>query len=428
MQSRPAGPGPDGAMSRRSLLKLAGVGALGFGALSLTGCGRNPADPAGSDTSTVFTSWTLGNENQAPQLTAMLDEFAAANSVSVGTMNYPYHQYLDQIVLKARSGKLSGVLHLDEEWLSTLATAGVLRTVASLYDASLYPDVVDDSGVYRGRRLSMPWAYSGIGLVSNGELLAEAGVGGQELTTREGFYRALKKIKALDPSIVPYAPSTHVQQIKDIIPWMWAFGGTIVRNGTVTLGDEGSLETLDYWKRLLDEGLIQAGMLREDARTLFGQGRAAIYDDAPQAIRVIPDQSPDAGIEAKMAPVPRPGGLCLAWSQPLVVLDDSPASAALAQYLSTDEGALQTAFEVIGQPPALSSASARPWITGNAFLQRWNEMVLPQARTNPLWTFPAATAAQTRFNEEVEAALAGVKSASSAMRTAREDLQTMLTI
>lgn len=413
-------------LSRRSLLGLIGLGAATAGMMTLTGCSSGGSSAAGSDTETQFTSWILGDDKQGPQIKQLLDSFGQSKSVTVSTNTYPYQQYMDQIVLKARNRDITGVAHIDEEWLSTLATAGVLQSVDGIFDSSKYSSAVNDSGVYKGTRYGMPWAYSAIGLVGNSEVLKEAGVDPNALTTPEGFLDALRAIKRADSSIVPYAPCTNVKQVKDIIPWMWAFGSSIVDGDQVTLGDDGSVKALDFWKQLLDEGLIQAGTLREETRTLFAQGKAAIYDDAPQAIGVIPKQSPDSGIADKMVPVARPGGDSLSWSQPVVLFDTGKASSQLAEFLSTDDGALQTAFEVSGQPPALESATQQPWIAQSAFYQRWNQETLPHARRNPLWAFPSASAAQTRLNEEVEAALSGAKSASAAMATAKDDLQGLL--
>jgi ABC-type glycerol-3-phosphate transport system substrate-binding protein len=79
-----------------------------------------------------------------------------------------------------------------------------------------------------------------------------------------------------------------------------------------------------------------------------------------------------------------------------------------------------------GQPPATIEGTQADWFTSNEFYKAWNEQVTPRSRRNPFWDFPSASAAQTVFNEQVEAALAGSGSAAAALAAAADELQGML--
>ncbi|MBK7819744.1 MAG: extracellular solute-binding protein [Tessaracoccus sp.] len=418
-------------ISRRQALGLSA--AIGAGALAA--CGGNPAENGGPTStgdaakSVEFTSWIFGSDTAGPKLRAIGETFTSQTGIQVKDSAYPYLQYLDQVVLKARSGSISGIAHIDEEWMSTLITAGALKEIPSSVSMDPYPENVASTGLFQGTRYGVPWTHSALGLVANSELLAAAGVT-EHPTTIDGFTDMLRALKRTDSSLVPYCPATSVQQLKDMVPWMWAFGSPIVQDATVTLGDEGSLAAVDYWKMLLDEGLIQAGMVRDDMRTLFAQGKVAIYDDAPQAIGIIPGQSSDPDIAGKMVPFTRPGkegpGDTLLWSQPLVAFETGAAELKLMQFLSTDDGALRAAFEMNGQPPATVEGTQADWFTSNEFYKVWNERVTPRSRRNPFWDFPSASAAQTVFNEQVEAALAGSGGAAAALAAAADELQGML--
>ncbi|PPF42702.1 ABC transporter substrate-binding protein [Pseudoclavibacter sp. AY1F1] len=417
-------------VSRRALL-AGGLSAAALGVLALAGCTPSGGGSSGGGAkSTSMTSFLFG-QGSAPALRETLSAFGTATGVEVTENTYPYLQYLNQLVLKARSGNVTGVAHIDEEWLSTLASAGLLKDLSGVIDSALYPENVLTSGSYEGTRYAMPWTQSAIGMVGNTELLQAANVDPAALQTIDQFTAALRAIKALDSSLVPYAPCTSVEQLKDMVPWMWAFGSPIVADGAVTLGDEGSIAALDYWKLLLDEDLIQAGVVRDDARTLFAQKRAAIYDDAPQAYGVIPPQSSDAEIASKMLPIARPAapggaGMNLVWSQPLVAFDDGEATRELLTYLSTDLNGLQRMFEASGQAPTTDEALDAAWFTDNQFNTQWNDTIAAASAVNPLWGFPSATAAQQLYNEQVEAALKGSVSASEAMKNAAEGLKDLL--
>ncbi|KWX60689.1 ABC transporter substrate-binding protein [Mycobacterium sp. NAZ190054] len=411
-------------LSRRSAL------ALSLGAVGAAFMGCSSSDSAIADGKAVnFTSWVFGTSGAGPTNEAV-NRFEQRSGIAVRTRSYPYEQYLNQLVLKSRSGNASGLVHIDEEWMSTLVTAGVLADIGPLVDTARYPDFVRAAGTYRGTRYAIPWTQSAIGIVSNAGLCQQFGVDIGTIRTIDSFTQALRTIKRAEPSLIPYLPCTDVTQLKDILPWMWAFGSPILTDGTLTLGDEGSVQAVEYWKMLIDEGLIQAGIIRDDARTLFGQQRAVFYDDAPQAIGVVPKRASDPDIADKMRPIARPArdglGHNLVWSQPLVALSEGPAVEALMQYMSTDEAALQIMFEEAGQPPATVQALESSWFSNNGFYTDWNAVVAPASRVNPLWSFPKATAAQQHFDECIEAALGGTVPVSQALRDAKEGLQEQL--
>lgn len=422
MRERHSSTGP--MLSRRGALAL-GLGAVG---VTLVGCAGS--DRAITDGRAVnFTSWVFGTSGAGP-LTEAVSGFEQAGGVTVRGRSYPYEQYLNQLVLKSRSGNTTGVVHIDEEWMSTLVTAGVLTDLGAKVDEARYPEYVRAAGKYRGVRYAMPWTQSAIGIVANAEMARNLGVDIGQIRSVDAFTEALRTIKRADRSTIPYLPCTDVTQLKDMIPWMWSFGARILEGGRPALGDPGSVQAVEYWKRLLDEGLIQSGIIRDDARTLFGQGRAVFYDDAPQAIGVVPKRASDPDIATKMRPLPRPAqrgsGQNLVWSQPLVALSGGSAVDALLQYMSTDERALRIMFEEAGQPPATAAALRSDWFAGDPFYAKWNAVVAPASRINPLWNFPKATAAQQIFDESIEAALKGVSPVRQALAEANEGLRDQL--
>lgn len=406
---------------------LAGMAGVAAAPLVLTGCGGD--DPGTASGNATLTSWVFGQKG-APALRDVVEGFADSTGTKVEEGTFPYLQYLNQVVLKARGGNMKGVAHIDEEWLSALASAGALKDLSKHVDTGLYPDTVVAGGQYKGVRYAMPWTQSAIGMIGNSELLGELGVDVAKVSSPDDFKAALQAIHKADASLVPYAPCTSVEQLKDMIPWMQSFGSKVVDGENVVLGDEGSIAAIEFWKGLLDEGLIQGGVVRDDARTLFAQKKAVIYDDAPQAYGVVPPQSDDADLGDKMLPLRRPATATpanLVWSQPLVAFDEDESTIALLKYMSTDMAALKSMFEASGQPPATKEAIEADWFAGNAFNKSWIDTVAGDAVANPLWAFPSATAAQTLFNEAVETALKGTVSAADAMKTAKEGLTELLT-
>lgn len=410
---------------RRSFLRIGAAGALlaGFAACST-------ADRNLTASSLPFTSWGFAETRSSKATRKACDVYTESTGLTVDERVYPYDKYLNQLVLAARGGRMTGVVHIDEEWMSALATADVIKDLDAHVDTALYPEVIDRTGTYGGVRYATPWTQSALGIVTNGPMLRDLGIDTSTLSDIDGFTQALRRIKESDASLIPYAPCSAVTQLKDFIPWIWAFGGTVYERGEVTLGDKGSKDALDYWKMLLDDGLIQAGMDREGARTLFAQQRTPIYDDAPQAIGVIPPQSNDPDIASKMEVLRRPArngeGQNLIWSQPLVALDESDTTLEALRIFSTDLRIQQIAFEGLGNPPTTIEAIESPWFAGDSFHERWNRVVVASSRRNPLWDFPIASSAQRAHDEAIERGLRGTVSSTRALKEGKEALMELL--
>lgn len=395
----------------------------------LASCSHSAGQSGSQGETLAFTSWTFSGRAANP-LEAASALFTEATGVSIEEKVYPFDQYLNQLVLSARGGRMTGIVHIDEEWMSTLATAGVIESLDALVDESQFPEVVRGAGTYQGTRFGMPWTQSAIGLVANEQLLQDLGIDTSSVRTIDDFTAMLRQIQEEDSSLIPYAPCTDVTQLKDFIPWVWAFGGEIYDGNEVTLGDQASRQALDHWKMLLDESLIQPGIDREASRTLFAQERTPIYDDAPQAIGVIPSQSGDPDIAEKMGPLPRPAldgeGANLMWSQPLVALDGSPRTLEALEFFGTDIDALEAVFQGLGNPPTISEALEAPWFTDIEFHARWISDVMVNARRNPLWEFPIATSAQRALDEAIERGLRGSVSTTAALAEGKEALDELL--
>src|SRR5690606_22036348 len=95
-----------------------------------------------------------------------------------------------------------------------------------------------------GVQYGLPWATASIGMVANQELLEAAGV--TEIpATVEQFEAALEALQAYNADVIPYAGMTDVAQLKDIIPWIWTFGGDVFdAEGNVTLTSDETIAAL----------------------------------------------------------------------------------------------------------------------------------------------------------------------------------------
>ncbi|GAA2878093.1 extracellular solute-binding protein [Streptosporangium fragile] len=417
-------------LSRRDALRLLGLAA---GASALAACAPDAsggAPAAGGDAAAKtfsFTSWSLNEEAQKAAVQSIVDAYAAANKVTINTASFPYNEYLNQITLKLRGGQLTGAIQLDVAWLGALAAMGRLTDLGAQAAKGGYTEAALKSGQLGGKQYGLPWTTGSIGLIANTEILEKAGIEEMPATVEE-FEAALRKVKALGGGVVPYAAATKAAQLKDILPWMRTFGSPLLEGDTITIGDEGSVAAVEWYKKLYDDKLIAPDVDRFDARALFSQGKAAFYDDAIIARGVVSAQAADKSLTEKMAPLPRPvlksgdTPQALLWGHVIVVVEGEGSQAAtdFALHTTSDTATTATFFEKVKMPPTTTAGLADPKVSGDTFTTEWTEKITKTASPNPFWRYAGYGQIETAIAEQVQAVLVGQSPAKDALAKAAE--------
>jgi multiple sugar transport system substrate-binding protein len=428
-----ASPLPNPAFTRRRALQLFGLGAA---TIALAGCaptgtsgaasgaaGLNGADP----TDFAFASWSLTEEAAKPALEAIIADYEKANGVSVKPTAFPYNEYINQLMLQVTGGQFTGAAHVDVAWLGSLAATGKLQDLSSLAKGRGYTDAALTAATFDGVQYALPWTIGAIGLVTNSEILGKVGVAPDAFpTTIDDFEKTLKDLKGLGGGLIPYAASTKAAQLKDILIWMQTFGSPLVDGDTITIGDDASIEAVAWYKSLYDQGLIAADVDRFDARSLFAQGRAAIYDDAPVGRGAVTGESPDPDLGSKLVPVSRPvlaagdTPRALVWGGAIAVVNGSGAATAgdFAQFATSDLDTILADYAVRGLPPATEEALSSDAIASDVFGSQFSERITANATSNPLWAFTAYSQIEAEVADRVQAVLVGSSSPKDAMKEA----------
>lgn len=421
-------------VSRRQALGLSG---LGLGALALSACGGSddggeaPSGESGEDFH--FTSFALSEDPPSSWLEETIAGYQEDNGLSITTTTDAYNDALNQILLRARGGEISGVVQLNLEWLAPMVATGQLVDLAEYASDVDYTEAALATGQLEDTQYGLPWTTAAIGLIANSELLEQAGVAETPVTLDE-FADALRAVKELGGDMVPYAASTEVAQLKDFIFWLETFGATLMEDGTCTLGDDPSVAAMEWYKEMYDEGLIAAGTDRNSARNLFSQGRTAFYDDAPIGASIVVANSPDSEIRSKMVPTSRPilaegdTPRALAWGNLLVVMDGPGAvsGAEFTQWITSDPEIALEYFEVTSSPPVTETGLADAAIQDDPFLAAFTEKITATASTSPLWAYPEYAQLETELAEAVQKALLGEQTPAEAMTGAGEAINSLL--
>lgn len=420
------------AMSRRTMLRAIG---LGGGATLLAACapsgggqeGGAPTSGGGGAATEDFSfaSWSLTEETPQAVIEANINAFADQADVTVNTVSYPYGEYLNQLMLQIRGGQFSGAVQLDIAWLGTLAALGRLQDLGELAEGRGYAESALVAGRYDGVQYGLPWTMGAIGLVANSDMLDSIGADAVPETI-EDFTEMLRELRSLD--VIPYAASTKVGQLKDVQVWMQTFGSPLLDDGRVSITDDGAIEALAWYKDLYDEGLIAADVDRFDARSLFAQGQAALYDDAPVGRAPVVADSPDPDLADKLLPAARPvinagdTPRALAWGHTVVVVDGDGAGTAgeFAQWLTSDEEVVVDYFNQLGLPPTTEVGLASDEVTNDEFVRHFTERITATATPSPLWTFSNYGQIDAVIAEHIQAVLIGRQTPAEAMAEAQE--------
>ncbi|MEW1863767.1 ABC transporter substrate-binding protein [Streptomyces sp. NPDC088194] len=423
--------GTETLLTRRSLLGLIGsaTGAALVGACAPSSSGSTHGDAQA--TGFGFTGWSLNEASSKDALNSLLATWAGNNHVKLRKTAFPYDNYLSQFTLQARGGELSGAAQMDIAWLGQAAALGRLVDLGTPAAQGGYTPAALTSGKADGVQYGLPWTTASIGLIANQDMLDQVGAKALPATI-DDFEALLTELKAT--GVTPYAGSTKVTQLKDIEPWIWTFGGSIIADGKVTLGDDGSVEAVTWYKKLYDKKLIAPDVDRFDARALFAQKKAAIYDDAISGRGAVAAASSDKELAKKLTPVPRPvvhagdTPQAMLWGHVLVVFKGTGSDRAtqLASWLTTDQAALTTWFEKTSYPPATTAGLARPDVAKDTYTSRWSSLITKTARPGPFWGYPKGAQMDTALATQVQAALTGQASPKHAMQQAASDIKALM--
>jgi len=397
----------------------AGLGGIAF-AGALVGCATDDSKSGGSGgsggsgkaTDFSFASWGMSEEATKPVLGAAVSSFAKSKDITIKTPSYPYNDYLNQLTLQVRGGQFTGAAQLDVAWITGLAALGKLRDLGSLTSGRGYTDASLKAGQVDGKQVGLPWTIAAIGLITNTEILDKAGIS-TPATTIDEFEDNLRALKGLGGGMIPYAASTKAAQLKDILVWMQTFGSPLIDGKKCTIGDEASIKAVTWYKKLFDAGLIAPDVDRAAARTLFAQGKTAMYDDAPVGKAGVVEASPDKSLADKMSSMARPvlksgdTPVEVLWGHLVTVVDGDGADTAgqFAQWLTSNEKQTVDYFTKLGLPPTTTKALAAPQVTSDTFVKDFTDRVTKNASAEPLWVFPQYGQMETAIAEQVQAVL-----------------------
>ena len=260
-----------------------------------------PAGDTGGETVTLeFTQWW---EPELPEgaFRALMDEFEAQNpGIKVELVSGPYSTTKEQVVAGAAAGTMSDVVGLDGAWVSdfvkqgSLASLTDLMTQAGFDDSELAAQIQLDGATYM-----IPVVNFVYPVFVNLDLMAAAGVANPP-TTRSEFADAAAKLTDGANNVSGWVLPLSLEQPNgiqnDVMSWVWASGGSMMKDGQPDLTNDAVRSAMEYIKGLYDAGVIAPGAfaLREqDKVEEFANGRVAMMISSLAHINMLRERSPD---------------------------------------------------------------------------------------------------------------------------------------
>lgn len=290
----------NGARTVRGLLVASGAVALAL----TTACSgsSNPASTSasGEKVTLEFAQW-WEPELPASALQGVIDDFQKANpNITVKLLSGPYASTKEQVVAGAASGTMSDVVGLDGAWVSDFTKQNAITDLSALMKDNGYDDSQLVSQVaIDGKTRMIPVVNFVYPLFTNDDLLSQAGVSAPP-STRSQFMDDAKKVTALGNNtagwVLPLSLDAPNGVQNDVMSWVWASGGSMLKDGKPDLTNKAVTSGTQFVKDLWDAGVVAQGsftMKEQDKVEEFTNGRVGMMIDSLAHINLIKKENPN---------------------------------------------------------------------------------------------------------------------------------------
>lgn len=261
------------------------------------------------ETTLEFQQW-WGVELPDGALQEICDGFTEETGINIELLSNPYADTKTQIAAGAATGTMADVVGLDGSWVYDFAKQEAIANLSELMEADGYDDSqLSDQIKYEGSTYMIPVVNFAYPLYVNLDILEAAGVEEIPATWSE-FLDACAKIKE-NTDYAAYCIPLNTEAPNGIqnqfSTWLWASGGTLMKDGVPGLTDNALLaDVAELFKTMKDSGYLSDGveaMKEQDMVNEFENGRLAFMVDGISHLTTIKNESPD--LQFTYAPMPK---------------------------------------------------------------------------------------------------------------------------
>jgi multiple sugar transport system substrate-binding protein len=242
---------------------------------------------------------------------AIMDDFEKLNpDIEVKLISGPYPNIKDQIIVGAASGTLSDVVGLDGAWVNDLAKQGAITDMGPLMNAGSL-DSKEIAAIIKldGGSYMFPVASFIYPIFVNLDMMNEAGLTGMPKTRAE-FFEAAKKLTNKSKNqygwVLPLSLETPWGVQNDVMSWVWASGGSMMKDGKPNLQNQNVINALKFVNDMHNAGVISPGSLskkEQDKVEEFVNGRVGMMVGTLAHINMIRKRNPKLNFTITDMPV-----------------------------------------------------------------------------------------------------------------------------
>jgi multiple sugar transport system substrate-binding protein len=410
-----------------------GAGTAAVTLLALAGCAPSADGGSGGadgDVTIEFAQWW---EPELPdgEFRALIDEFEEANpGITVKLVSGPYASTKEQLFAGAASGTMPDVVGLDGAWVNDFASQGVIADLSALMEENDYDDSELASQIQvDGSTYMIPVVNFVYPMFTNDDLLAQAGVNAPP-TNRTEFADAAGKVSALGGDVsgwvLPLSLESPNGVQNDVMSWVWASGGSMLKDGKPDLTNDDVTSAVEYIGDLWDAGVIASGsftMKEQDKVEEFTNGRAGMMIDSLAHINLIRETNPD--LQFSISAIPAEDGYdgergipYASWG--IGVAENSEhkdAAFKLVSYLMSE----QTNSELSTMAKAFpgNSKSVPDFVNDDELFKTAFDIYQAGYPANEFTGLPVAEDLMRQFGEQLQSALDGQQSIPDALKKAQ---------
>jgi multiple sugar transport system substrate-binding protein len=420
-----------GLRGRRLLgvVTAAAMVAVAAGACGSGGGSSNPSE--GGAVTLEFAQW-WAPELPSGSFDKIMSDFTAQNpNIKVKLLSAPYASIKQQLVSGAASKTLPDVVGLDGAWVNDFSKQGAITDLSALMSSAKYDAGQLASEVkVKGKTYMIPVVNFVYPLFVNNDLLTKAGVSAVPATRTE-FLDAAKKISAGGGNVkgwaLPLDTAVPNGIQNDVMSWLWASGGSMLKDGKPNLTSAPVKSTVEYVKSLNDAGAVAPGALtmkEQDKVEKFSTGQVGMMIDSLAHINLIKKNSPTlkftvAAIPAEDSYTGQRGMPYASWG--IGIADSSKHKAQafkLVQYLMSQQTNAQLGTLANGFPG--NKTSQPDFSQSDPLFKTAFDIYQKGYPANEFVGLPKSEELMRSFDEQLQLALTGKQSVDDALSKAQQ--------
>lgn len=425
-------------MNRRTFLLASSIAAT-MAAVSACapGSGEKKSTDTASDSSGVATIWHYWDGGNADAFDKAVAAYLEAHpDDKIEVVNVPNAEMLTKIQTAAQTGTLPSMVIGDLVWAPQIASSGKTIDLSSVLSSDTISNLYDSLAAYGrdGSALrSVPVSANCLGYMYNKDLFTQAGIDPEKVpATWEELISSGQTI--LDKTGKPaYEVICQAGENGEGLTWnfqvnLWQAGGEFLNadNTAAAFNTEAGRKALNYWKELIDKGLVPSPSTSWGE---FEKGSAAAAPEGSWMVGIWA-QDPPFTFGTAQIPAPQDGEAAtnLGGEQALVFNGDgsSTAAAFLDWFLSPEQ--VLSWSQATGMLPVRkdvgTSSEYTSWVAATQPLLQPYVDAMETARTRP--ATPAYPKASYAFAVEIEKALNGTVSVDEALAAAEKAVNAAL--